>query len=105
MSDSNAAVDDPLVEKPDPNDEGVADDDPASTSEDFENAEVDDLKADVPVGATPESIRAPNGKPDGRKLVLELRRTRFQKTQQSTEINRLHQQNEMRPKFFGWQHL
>ena len=33
-------------------------------------------------------------------LDLELRRTRFQKTQQSAEIDRLHQQNVMRPKFF-----
>lgn len=80
---------------------------PADPEHNFDEAQFTALSDDVPVTDSVDALLETNGDIHQRRLesrlerlALELRRTKFQKTQQSAEIERLHQQNEMRPKFF-----
>ncbi|MBH0054492.1 hypothetical protein I6E74_09975 [Salinibacterium sp. SWN139] len=74
-----------------------ADDSPA---DDLESASIEKLRSeDVRLSTTLRSLAA-SSDPAARYNRL-LRLKRFQNTMQGAEINRLHQQNEMRPKFFN----
>ena len=74
-----------------------------SDEEKLDSATADKLKQDVPKAETASRIVVRADDTTVASAALKHWRSRFvrhQKTMQSAEIDRLHQQNEMRPKFF-----
>lgn len=66
---------------------------------DLESASTEGLKGDVPRSIHREQIALDPA--DTAAFFERMKmRSRFQKTMQSAEVNRLHQQNDMRPRFF-----